>query len=308
MLLQETNIRHSLLQYTATHRDSLYCNPLHATHRNTPQHTATHCNPLQLFERIATYCNMLQCNIYDLYQYNYESSLLETWRGLFKSLSRCSVLQCAAVCCSVWPGLCKDKQTRPHTATYCSTLQHTATRYIRHARLIHIHTTTNPQEACQDKATGRSIVRCTMCCSVLQCVAVCCSVLQCVAVWCSVLQCLAVCCSVLQCHRMLYCASFVAVRCREGERERERERVCVCVCLCVCVCVCVYVYVCVCACARTICGCSVMPMCVPVWVHICKHVLIDVVQCGTMWCSAVQTIGRLHAKSLGLICKRVLHK
>jgi len=29
----------------------------------------------------------------------------------------------------------------------------------------------------------------TMCCSVLQCVAVCCSVLQCVAVCCSVLQC-----------------------------------------------------------------------------------------------------------------------
>jgi len=37
----------------------------------------------------------------------------------------------------------------------------------------------------------------TLCCSVLQCVAVCCSVLQCVAVCCSVLQCVAVCCSVL---------------------------------------------------------------------------------------------------------------
>ena len=35
-----------------------------------------------------------------------------------------------------------------------------------------------------------------LCCSVLQCVA---SVLQCVAVCCSVLQCVAVCCSVLQC-------------------------------------------------------------------------------------------------------------
>ena len=65
----------------------------------------------------------------------------------------------------------------------------------------------------------------TLCCSVLQCVAVCCSVLQCgavcvavrgytdmciysahcVAVCCSVLQCVAVCCSVLQC---------VAVCCR----------------------------------------------------------------------------------------------
>jgi len=41
-----------------------------------------------------------------------------------------------------------------------------------------------------------------MCCGVLRCVAVwcsvCCSVLQCVAVCCSVLQCVAVCCSVLQ--------------------------------------------------------------------------------------------------------------
>jgi len=47
----------------------------------------------------------------------------------------------------------------------------------------------------------------TVCCSVLQCVAVCCSVLhceakhytQCVVVCCSVLQCVAMCCSVLQC-------------------------------------------------------------------------------------------------------------
>jgi len=67
----------------------------------------------------------------------------------------------------------------------------------------------------------------TLCCSVLQCVAVCCSVLQCVAVCRSVLQCVAVCYSVLRCvavslwlavstfevepkHPMLQC---VAVRC-----------------------------------------------------------------------------------------------
>ena len=40
--------------------------------------------------------------------------------------------------------------------------------------------------------------RSTLCCSVLQCVAVCCSVLQCVAVCCSVLQSVSVCSSVLQ--------------------------------------------------------------------------------------------------------------
>ena len=38
----------------------------------------------------------------------------------------------------------------------------------------------------------------TVCCSVLQCVALCCSVVQCGAVCCSMLQCVAVCCSVLQ--------------------------------------------------------------------------------------------------------------
>ena len=38
-----------------------------------------------------------------------------------------------------------------------------------------------------------------VCCSVLQHVAVCCSVLQCVAVWRSVVQCVAACYSVLQC-------------------------------------------------------------------------------------------------------------
>jgi len=42
----------------------------------------------------------------------------------------------------------------------------------------------------------------SMCCSVLQCVAVCCSVLQCVAVGCSGLQCVAVGYSKLQCGLM----------------------------------------------------------------------------------------------------------
>jgi len=42
----------------------------------------------------------------------------------------------------------------------------------------------------------------SVCCSVLQCIAVYCNVLQCIAVYCSVLKfllCVAVCCSVLQC-------------------------------------------------------------------------------------------------------------
>jgi len=59
---------------------------------------------------------------------------------------------------------------------------------------------------------------CTLCCSVLQCVAVCCSVLQCGVACCSVLQCgyvndtlfapcVAVCCSVLRC--VAVCCSVV---------------------------------------------------------------------------------------------------
>jgi len=47
--------------------------------------------------------------------------------------------------------------------------------------------------------------------SVAECVAVCCSVMQCAAVCCSVLQCAAVCCSVL-CRNVLRC---VAVCCSE---------------------------------------------------------------------------------------------
>ena len=45
-----------------------------------------------------------------------------------------------------------------------------------------------------------SVLQClAVCCSVLQSVAVCCRVLQSVAECCRVLQCVAVCCSVLQC-------------------------------------------------------------------------------------------------------------
>jgi len=54
----------------------------------------------------------------------------------------------------------------------------------------------------------------TVCCSVLQCVAVWCSVVQCGAVWCRVLQCVAVRCSVLQCVAWRCSAlQCVAVRC-----------------------------------------------------------------------------------------------
>jgi len=57
-----------------------------------------------------------------------------------------------------------------------------------------------PQQAACHKTLCCSVLQCVAVrCSVLQCVAVCSSALQCVAVCCSVLQCVAVCCSVLQC-------------------------------------------------------------------------------------------------------------
>jgi hypothetical protein len=67
--------------------------------------------------------------------------------------------------------------------------------------------------------------RCTVCCSVLQCVAVCCRVLQCAAVCCTVLQCVAVCCSVLQCLAVS-CSMSQCLACT----------VCCCVLQCVAVC------------------------------------------------------------------------
>jgi len=82
----------------------------------------------------------------------------------FPKHSRCSVLQCVAVCCSVLQcgvACCSVLQC---VAVCCSVLQCVA-----------------------------------VWCSVLQCVAVCCSALQCAAVRCSVLQCVAVCCIMLQC-------------------------------------------------------------------------------------------------------------
>jgi len=61
----------------------------------------------------------------------------------------------------------------------------------------------------------------TVCCSVLQCVAVRCSVLQCDAVCCSVLQCVAVCCSVMQCaHIRIGCEMPHSFGCEMPHSER----------------------------------------------------------------------------------------
>jgi len=70
----------------------------------------------------------------------------------------------------------------PHIATYCTTLQHTATHEKRAPDITTLDTSVS---------NSRSAILNTA-------LSVCCSVLQCVAVFCSVLHCVAVCCKVSQ--------------------------------------------------------------------------------------------------------------
>jgi len=139
---------------------------------------------------------------------------------------------------------------------------------------------------CSNTTLARVLLLCflrhTLCCSVLQCVAVCCSVLQCVAVCCSVLQCVTVCCNVLQPHDAYSRACYSSVSCsahclslfRTLSLSLSRTQAPTCLiparpnsayvvptfrplvfnrtflifqehsCVCVCVCVCVYVCAC----------------------------------------------------------------
>jgi len=100
-----------------------------------------------------------------------------------------SVLQCAAVCCSV-----------PQFATVChSMLQCVAACCSVFTGLNTLHSHFLVETPLQCVAVCCSVLqRVAACCSVLQRVAVCCSALQCVAVCCSTLQSVAVCCSVVQ--------------------------------------------------------------------------------------------------------------
>ena len=68
----------------------------------------------------------------------------------------CSVLQCVAVCCSLF-----------------------STRSLFVERRVFVYTRAKSERV----AVERENQPIAVCCSVLQCVAVCCSVLQCVAVW-----------------------------------------------------------------------------------------------------------------------------
>ena len=128
----------------------------------------------------------------------------------------CSVLQCVAVCSSVWQttnqrilrcdvsageAIAALICTLQHTAIYCNTLKHAATRCTKEAIAARIctqqhsatlcnilqHTLQNTATHCTNEAVARVLRRDVSAgCSALQCV------LQCIAVCCSV------CCSVLQ--------------------------------------------------------------------------------------------------------------
>jgi len=173
------------------------------------------------------------------------------------------MLQCVAVCCSVWQRVCRDSHRGPSTPRLLS-------------------------------YSGMSVavcaLQCTAVCSVLQCVTVCCSALQCVAacgkrrtvtlkqafnsssfdlLWYSIF----VDCATLH-HtatfgtRYLCCSMYVAVCCRT----------CVAVC------------------------CSVLQVCCSVWIGVCRDsqtrllvacgtcVTVSVLQCVAVCCSVLQCV------------------
>ena len=105
--------------------------------------------------------------------------------------SRCRVVQCVAVCCSV--------------------LQlNTAVIERGRARAL-----MGTNTSVFDDGVWCSVVQCVaVCCSVLQCVAVCYNVLQCVVVHGSALQCIAACYRVVQCVAVCFSVlQCMAVRC-----------------------------------------------------------------------------------------------
>jgi len=119
------------------------------------------------------------------------------------SLLCCSVLQCVAVCCSVLQSVaeCCSEKRDASRGSYQFARQSYRDWYAIH---VNIHTLQHTATHCNLWYTHCNSLQlnCTeidMRSMWISQVAVCCSVLQCVAVCCSVSQCIAVCRSVLQC-------------------------------------------------------------------------------------------------------------
>jgi len=153
---------------------------------------------------VAACCTVLQCVGWQNLQCTFSA---RAWAA--SSFLCCSVLQCVAVCCSMLQCVtvcCIAKFCSVFLGTYLGSFLFFACRCEE--KRVYWHHSNHGQ---------------SLCCSMLQCVAVCCRVLQGVAVCCSVLQCDAVCrsvqsvaecCRVLQsvaaCCRVLQCQKRVS--------------------------------------------------------------------------------------------------
>jgi len=230
------------------HFDDNFCNTLHhpASHCNTLQHTAvvdalvlpskvntllcsdrcsrhiTHYNALQYTATLSTHCNTLQ----------HTATHCHT---LQHTAAHCNTLQHTATHCITLQHTASHCNTLQLTATHCNSLQLTATHYrwqmLWRCRLRTIHLIYcgrwSQESICPIRRSGwlnanaSSNLVVSMCCSVLQGVAVCLCWLQCFrgnrgnteckrvlkpAAF-DVLQVAVLCCSVLQCN---------AVCCRHG--------------------------------------------------------------------------------------------
>jgi len=213
--IQDNSTHRNFLQHTVTHCTTLQHT---APHCNTLQHTAPHCN---------THCKTLQTTaihppedgpaefeqkFFFLHCIAIQCNTLLRISPHFKGSRHCNALQHTATLCSTQQhtdrkiiqqhSKCSSEHfTLQHTVTHCNTLQHTATHCntLPHTA-THCNTLQHNATHC-NTLTGRwsSRIRSIPVTKLPpdECVAVCCSVLQCVAVCCSVVQCVAVHCNVV---------------------------------------------------------------------------------------------------------------
>jgi len=141
----------------------------------------SHCNPLQHTANTATAGSatvQLQC-VAVVKRQGHCNTLQHT-------ATHCNTLQHTATAGSAY-GAVYYCNTLQHTATHCNTLQQTAT----HCNSLQQNAGSANGAVYYGTLGGRDAeYECchgTLCCSVLQCVAVCCSVLQGVAACCSIL-------------------------------------------------------------------------------------------------------------------------
>ena len=170
-----------------------------------------------LLHYVAVRCSVLQCAALCCSELHMLLQELITVLLVLLAMMVCAsgVLQCAVVCYSVCDVLpcCGVLQC----AVVCwSVMQCVASSCsVFHMSLLTLITVLLVLLAMMVCASGDGVrFRCVAVTTVLQCAAVCCSALQCTAVRCSVLQCAAVCYSALQCAAV--CCSVLkcfALRC-----------------------------------------------------------------------------------------------